>query len=103
LTRYDALLVNPLKDGLNLVAKEGPLLNTRDGVLLLSPEAGAYDEMHDGAVAVHPYDIEQNAEALHFALTMTDTERASRATLLREAAALRSPETWLDALISHAR
>jgi len=64
-TRYDALLVNPVKDGLNLVAKEGPLVNTRDGVVVLSPEAGAYDELADAVLPVHPYDIEQGAGALH--------------------------------------
>ena len=52
--RYDVLLVNPIKDGLNLVAKEGPLVNRRDGVLCLSPEAGSYDELHDAAVADPP-------------------------------------------------
>ena len=65
LGRYDVLLVNPLKDGMNLVAKEGPLLNRRDGVVCLSPEAGAYDELHDAVLAVHPYDLQQSAGALH--------------------------------------
>ena len=78
-TRYDVLLVNPLKDGLNLVAKEGPLLNQRDGVVLLSPEAGAYDELAEAVLPIHPYDIEQGAHALHAALAMPDDERASRA------------------------
>ena len=54
LGRYDVLLVNPLKDGLNLVAKEGPLLNRRDGVVCLSPEAGAYDELHDAVLRTAP-------------------------------------------------
>ena len=71
--RYDVLLVNPIKDGLNLVAKEGPLVNTRDGVLCLSPEAGAYEELHDAALRVHPYDLEQTADALHRALSMPPT------------------------------
>ena len=59
--RYDVLFVNPVKDGLNLVAKEGPLVNERDGVLCLSPEAGAFDELGDAALPVHPYDVDQNA------------------------------------------
>ena len=75
-TRYDVLLVNPVKDGLNLVAKEGPLVNQRDGVVLLSPEAGAYEELHEAVLAVHPYDVEQSAHALHPALSMPDDERA---------------------------
>ena len=61
--RYDVLLVNPIKDGLNLVAKEGPAVNRRDGVLCLSREAGAYEELRGAAIAVHPYDIEQTRPA----------------------------------------
>ncbi len=102
-TRYDALMVNPIKDGLNLVAKEGPLLNRRDGVVLLSPEAGAYEELRDAVVAVHPYDIEQGAQALHRALTMPSDERAARASTLCELAAAHTPRTWLDELLSQAQ
>jgi trehalose 6-phosphate synthase len=101
--RYDVLFVNPVKDGLNLVAKEGPLVNERDGVLCLSPEAGAFAELGHAALAVHPFDVEQNAAALHTALTMDDDERRSRATALRDAAAARTPETWLADLVAHAR
>ena len=67
--RYDALLVNPIKDGLNLVAKEGPILNRRDGVLCLSRDAGAWDELSPAALEVHPFDLEQAAGALDTALT----------------------------------
>jgi trehalose 6-phosphate synthase len=102
-TRYDVLLVNPVKDGLNLVAKEGPLVNERDGVVMLSPEAGAYEELHDAVLPVHPYDIEQGAHALHTALTMDAGERAARAKQLRELAAVNTPRTWLDELLSRAR
>jgi trehalose 6-phosphate synthase len=96
LERYDVLYVNPIKDGLNLVAKEGPLCNTRDGVVCLSPEAGAYDELGEAVVPVHPYDLEQNADALHAALTMDVDERAARADRLRTLAAARTPRSWLD-------
>jgi trehalose 6-phosphate synthase len=95
LERYDALLVNPIKDGLNLVAKEGPVLNRKDGVLCLSPDAGAWDELGDAALAVHPYDIEQCATTLHAALAMEPGERAARADNLRELASARTPRTWL--------
>jgi trehalose 6-phosphate synthase len=101
--RYDVLLVNPVKDGLNLVAKEGPLVNRRDGVLLLSPEAGAYDELHDAVLPIHPYDIEQGAAVLHRALEMADTERAPRAARLRELSAAHTPASWLRELLTHAR
>lgn len=102
-TRYDVLLVNPVKDGLNLVAKEGPLINRRDGVVLLSPEAGAYDELADAVLAIHPYDIEQGAHALHAALSMPDDERASLARRLCELAAVHTPQTWLHELLNRAR
>jgi trehalose 6-phosphate synthase len=102
-TRYDVLLVNSLKDGLNLVAKEGPLVNQRDGVLCLSPEAGAYEELHDAVVAVHPWDVAQAARALHQALVMTDAERAARAARLRDLVVAHNPHTWLESIVTHAR
>jgi trehalose 6-phosphate synthase len=101
--RYDVLLVNPIKDGLNLVAKEGPLVNARDGVLCLSPEAGAYEELSDAALRVHPYDLDQTAATMHRALSMPADERATRAARLRSAAAARTPEQWLRDLVTHAR
>ncbi|MGH3002771.1 MAG: alpha,alpha-trehalose-phosphate synthase (UDP-forming) [Gaiellaceae bacterium] len=80
--QYDVLLVNAVYDGLNLVAKEGPLLNERDGVLLLSENAGAYEELGDLALAVNPFDIAGQADALHAALSMDAGERARRAAAL---------------------
>jgi trehalose 6-phosphate synthase len=102
-SRYDVLLVNPVKDGLNLVAKEGPLVNRRDGVVVLSPEAGAYEELHDAVLPVHPFDIEQGAQALHAALVMPADERAARANALQNLAAANTPRTWLDELLNQAR
>jgi len=93
--RYDVLLVNPLKDGLNLVAKEGPILNRNDGVLCLSPDAGAWDELGEAALLAHPYDLEQCAATLHVALSMPPEQRASRAARLRELASARTPRDWL--------
>jgi trehalose 6-phosphate synthase len=100
--RYDVLFVNPLRDGLNMVAKEGPIVNNRDGVLLLSPEAGAWEELQDAAIEVHPYDIEQAAGALDQALSMPLDERAALATKLRELAIARTPSDWLADLVRHA-
>jgi trehalose 6-phosphate synthase len=96
LLRYDVLVVNPIKDGLNLVAKEGPLLNERDGVLCLSPEAGAWDELGDAALRIHPYDIEQAAGVLFAALGMDRDEREARSARLRAFAHARRPSDWLD-------
>ena len=100
--RYDALLVNPIRDGLNLVAKEGPLCNTRDGVVCLSPDAGAFDELSDGVVAAHPFDLVATAGALHQALTMPADERARHAKVLKRAAAARTPADWLSDQLSAA-
>lgn len=96
LTMADVLLVNPIRDGLNLVAKEGPLVNDRDGVLVLSREAGAWDELHDAALGINPYDITETAAALHQALGMAPGERAERATSLRARVAAHTPRQWLD-------
>jgi trehalose 6-phosphate synthase len=96
LQRADVLLVNPVRDGLNLVAMEGPLLNRRDGVLALSPEAGAWEVLRDaGALRVNPFDVAATAEVLHAALSMPADERARRAASLRMAAGARTPADWL--------
>ncbi len=96
LRRYDLLLVNPVRDGLNLVAKEGVAVNDHDGVLALSRESGVFDELGQWSLDVHPFDIRATAEVLHRGLTMSPTERAERATGLREATRRRTPENWLD-------
>jgi trehalose 6-phosphate synthase len=80
---YDVLLVNPIIDGMNLVAKEGPIVNERDGVLILSEGAGAVEELAEGSLVVSPYDLVETAEAMHEALVMSPQERAQRAEILR--------------------
>jgi trehalose 6-phosphate synthase len=94
LRRYDVLLVNPLRDGLNLVAKEGPAINERDGVVLLSPEAGVWDELGEAAIAVNPFDVAGTADALDLALGLDPAERHERWAALRELAGRRSPQDW---------
>jgi trehalose 6-phosphate synthase len=100
LERYDVLLVNPLKDGLNLVAKEGPLLNERDGVVCLSRDAGAFVELAPAVEMVHPFDLDQTAAALARALDIGPEERATRAAKLRALAGARTPKRWLDDLLA---
>jgi trehalose 6-phosphate synthase len=73
--QYDVLLVNAVKDGMNLVAKEAPLVNRRDGVLVLSREAGAFEELGAWVEPVDPFDVEQQADALERALEMPAQER----------------------------
>jgi trehalose 6-phosphate synthase len=103
LTLYDVLLVNPVRDGLNLVAKEGPLLNAVDGVLVLSERAGAYEELGGAALVVNPFDVSGTAEALHAALAMGDDERAERAGRLRDAVLARTAADWISDQLSAAR
>jgi trehalose 6-phosphate synthase len=95
LRRADVLLVNPVRDGLNLVAKEGPIVNDRDGVLVLSRESGVWAELGEAAVGVNPFDVAGTADAIHRALTMPADERARQASHLRELATARTAGDWL--------
>jgi trehalose 6-phosphate synthase len=92
----DVLLVNSLRDGMNLVAKEGVLLSD-EAALVLSREAGAADEMGDAALLVDPLDVDATAQALHQALTMSADERLRRHRELTAAAAALPPRAWLHA------
>jgi len=97
--RYDVLVVNPVYDGMNLVAKEGPLLNERDGVLVLSTNAGAAAELGPGALLVDPYNQRRTSLALEAAVDMPAEERRRRGQILRELAPGMSPSRWLEAQI----
>jgi trehalose 6-phosphate synthase len=96
LRRYDVLLVNPVRDGLNLVAKEGALLNEHDGVVVLSREAGVWEELGPASITVNPFDVSGTAAALHEALTTEAPERAAKARHARELAGRRRPHHWLN-------
>jgi trehalose 6-phosphate synthase len=93
----DVLVVNPVWDGMNLVAKEGPSVNERDGVLVLSRNAGASDDLADGALLVNPFDTAELADAVAAALAMPAAERAERAERLRKGAAALPPRDWFTA------
>jgi trehalose 6-phosphate synthase len=90
----DVLLVNPIRDGMNLVAKEGPILSEHGCALVLSTEAGAAAELGEHALLVNPFDITETAQALHRALSMSDAERMQRSKALAEAAAAMPPTRW---------
>ncbi|MGI9022266.1 MAG: trehalose-6-phosphate synthase, partial [Acidimicrobiales bacterium] len=75
---FDVLVVNPVSDGMNLVAKEAALVNRSDGVLALSENAGAHEELGEFAVTLHPFDLQQQADAMFAALTMDADERGRR-------------------------
>ncbi|AQU67996.1 alpha,alpha-trehalose-phosphate synthase (UDP-forming) [Streptomyces niveus] len=95
----DVALVNPIRDGMNLVAKEIPVVSETGCALVLSREAGAYEELGDDALVVNPYDVSATAAALHEALTMDDDDRAARTKRLAAAATALPPQRWfLDQL-----
>ncbi|MGH9078856.1 MAG: alpha,alpha-trehalose-phosphate synthase (UDP-forming) [Acidimicrobiales bacterium] len=95
LMRYDVLLVNPVRDGMNLVAKEGPLVNGRNGVLALSREAGAFEELWPAALEVNPFEVSGTAAVLAEALDMDADQRARQSAELRRLIVARRPTDWL--------
>jgi trehalose 6-phosphate synthase len=98
--QYDVLLVNAVYDGMNLVAKEGPLVNGRDGVLVLSENAGAHEELGDWALTVNPFDVWGQAEALHEALTMEQGERRRRAEAIQAHVRANDVAKWVQGLLA---
>jgi len=94
---YDVLMVNPIFDGMNLVAKEAPLVNERDGVLMLSENAGAHEELGSFAVSINPFDVSAQADALHEALSMPRAERRARAEQIRRVVSENDIMKWLTA------
>ncbi|MEU2232306.1 alpha,alpha-trehalose-phosphate synthase (UDP-forming) [Streptomyces vietnamensis] len=95
----DVALVNPVRDGMNLVAKEIPVVSETGCALVLSREAGAYEELREDALTVNPFDVSETAEALHKALTMPPSERTDRTKRLAATAMARPPQRWfLDQL-----
>lgn len=96
LALYDVLLVNSLSDGMNLVSKEGALVNERDGVLVLSRAAGAFRELGHAALPTDPSDVSGTADALADALVMPAEERRQRAARLRGAIEANDLSRWLE-------
>jgi len=95
--QYDVLLVNAIYDGLNLIAKEGPLVNERDGVLILSENAGAHEELGLWALSVNPFDLDEQAKAIEQALQMPREERHARLEATREHVRTHDVAAWLEA------
>ena len=100
---YDVLLVNAMFDGMNLVAKEGPVVNQRDGVSVLSENTGAHEELGSCALSVNPFDVQETADSIHAALTMAPKERRRRAEGLREIVTSRDPGDWIDEQLADIR
>ncbi len=92
---YDALLVNTIVEGMNLVAKEGPVVNTRDGVLVLSESSGVHHQLGEGALSISPTDIEGTMDALYQAITMPAQDRKRRASQLISAVCREDVTNWI--------
>jgi trehalose 6-phosphate synthase len=93
---FDLLMVNSIFDGMNLVAKEAPTVNTRDGVLMLSENTGSHRELWDYCITVNPFDIQQQADAIHRALTLDPATKRGWSQGLKEIIFSRNPGDWVD-------
>jgi trehalose 6-phosphate synthase len=93
---YDVLMVNAMFDGMNLVAKEGPIVNEHAGVSILSENTGAHEELGEFALSVNPFDIQELADSIHAALTMSPEERSRRHDGLKSIITSRNPGDWID-------
>ncbi len=92
---YDVLLVNSIIDGMNLVAKEGAIVNQCDGVIVLSRTVGAFQQLAKGFIPTSPVDVEETAEALYEALTLSADERKSKAATARQAVERHDLRAWI--------
>ena len=100
---FDVLLVNPIYDGMNLVAKEGPLCNQKNGVLVLSENAGSHEELGDLAITVNPFDVDETAEALYLSIIMDEAERRARVERLRETVMTNDIVRWITSQLQDLR
>jgi len=100
---YDVLLVNSIYDGMNLVAKEGPMVNERDGVLVLSENAGCYEELGQWAFSINPFDVDATADALYRALTMEVRQRRARLRHIRETVRTNDIARWISSQLQDIR
>jgi trehalose 6-phosphate synthase len=98
--QFDVLLVNAIFDGMNLIAKEAPLVNTRDGVVVLSENTGAHAELGQWAVTVNPFDVEGQADAIDEALSLDRLERHRRLAAIRAHVRDHDVTVWLDLLLA---
>jgi trehalose 6-phosphate synthase len=93
--QYDVLLVNAIFDGMNLVAKEAPLINEREGVLILSENTGAHEELGEWALTVNPFDVAGQARAIYDALVMPEGERRRRISEIRRTVREHDITRWI--------
>jgi trehalose 6-phosphate synthase len=101
--QFDVLLVNAIYDGMNLVAKEGIVVNRRGGVLVLSENAGTHEELGEWALTINPFDVDATAQALHQALLMDPVERHARAERMRTVVEQNDLARWISAQLQDIR
>jgi trehalose 6-phosphate synthase len=101
--QFDVLLVNPIYDGMNLVAKEGITVNRRGGALVLSENAGTHEELGEWAITINPFDVDATAQALHRALLMDPAERRARAEKMRALVQQNDLARWISAQLQDIR
>ncbi|TMG32738.1 MAG: trehalose-6-phosphate synthase [Chloroflexi bacterium] len=101
--QFDVLLVNPIYDGMNLVAKEGISVNRRGGVLVLSENAGTHEELGEWAITINPFDVDATADALHRALMMDPVERHARTEKMRAVVQQNDVTRWISAQLQDIR
>lgn len=101
--QFDVLLVNPIYDGMNLVAKEGVSVNRRGGALVLSENAGTHEELGEWALTINPFDVDATAQALHQALMMDPVERHARAEKMREVVQQNDIARWISGQLQDIR
>ena len=94
--QFDVLLVNAIFDGLNLVAKEAPLVNERNGVVVLSENTGAHEELGPWVITVNPFDVAGQAEALHEALELPQPDRRARLEAIRQQVREHDIALWIE-------
>ena len=100
---FDVLLVNSVYDGLNLVSKEGALVNRSDGVIVLSENVGSHEELEPHVLSVNPFDIEATANAMHEAIVMSAEEKRRRNAAAREVVRTNDIARWITRQVQDIR
>jgi trehalose 6-phosphate synthase/phosphatase len=97
----DIAFITPLKDGMNLVAKEYCACHTReDGALILSQFAGAAEQLKPDALLVNPYDVEQMADTISTAFRMNQADRSARMKRMRRNVRKENVFWWVDSFLA---
>ncbi len=95
--QFDVLFVNAIFDGMNLVSKEAPLVNVRNGAVVLSENAGAHEELAQWAITINPFDVHEQAEAIHRALSLSENDRRARLQAIGDHVREHDQEAWIAA------